>query len=204
MAMLAALALSGCKAAPPPADYYEVPPATAYERLRHADIMGFRDARQCGMLIHLNAIEDSPRAITWTVSSSNVRLLYFTVRVSPKGQGSLITIDVPKAANGGEFYDAEQDYKHPAVMQPLRPAVRELIDAAIANRPYDWHRIPDPLSTGALCDSLRDNFEASGNPYYLDDPSGMSHEVAEEGRKKSGQNFAPDPDPAPPPIPANP
>jgi hypothetical protein len=199
-----ALSLSGCKSAPPPENYYDVPPATAYERLRQADVIGFRDARQCGMLIHLNAIEDAPRTITWTVSSSNIRLLYFTVRVAPQGQGSLITIDVPKAANGGEFYDAEQDYKHPAVMQPLRPAVRELIDSAIASRPYDWHRIPDPLSTGALCDGMGTNFQASGKPYDLNDPSGMTHEAAEEARQKTGQNFAPDPDPLPPPLAANP
>jgi len=201
--MAAALSLTGCKTAPPPENYYDIPPATAYERLRHADLIGFRNARQCGMLIHLNAIEDAPRAITWTVSSTNIRLLYFTVRVSPQGQGSLITIDVPKAANGGEFYDAEQDYKHPAMRQPLRPAVRELIDAAMASRPYDWQRIPPPLSTGELCDRMAESFERTGVPSSIDDPAGITHEAAEEVRQKGGY-FPPDPDPAPPPLEANP
>ena len=31
---------------------------------------------------------------------------------------------------------------------PLRPAVQEMIDAAMEKRPFDWHRLPDPINVG--------------------------------------------------------
>ena len=60
----------------------------------------------------------------------------------PSGQGSIVAIEVPIGPNGAEIYDGQQRYSHPALMQPVRPSVRELVDAAIEKRPYDWHRLP--------------------------------------------------------------
>ena len=182
-AITLAAALASC-AAPPLDDYYNITPAEAFTRLHHADIKGFRDARQCGMLIYFSTSEQPPHSILWTVTSSQIPVASFTLHLAPQGTGTRITIEVPKGPNGAEIYDGQQKYSHPALMQPLRPAVRELIDAAIARRPYDWHRIPDPLNTDGFCGSLRQNFEASGQPYSLNDPSGMTHDQAEEARQK--------------------
>jgi hypothetical protein len=171
--------LTGCGK---PDGYYDVAPATAYDLLRHADTTGFRDARQCGMLVYFSATEDGSSTVTWDVTSKGTPVASFRIRVTPSGQGSVISIELPKGPNGNEIYDGQQDYKHPAFMQPMRPALREFIDATIEQRPYDWHRIPDPLNTDELCGSMRSNFEASGQPYEINDPSGMTHEQAEEAR----------------------
>jgi len=171
--------LAGCGK---PEGYYAVAPATAYELLRKADTTGFRDARQCGMLVYFSSNEDGSSTITWDVKSRGVSVAGFRLRVTPAGEGSVVAIEMPKAPNGGEIYDGQQHYAHPAFMQPMRPALREFVDATIEQRAYDWHRIPDRLNTDQLCGSMRDNFAASGQPYEIDDPSGMTHQQAEDAR----------------------
>lgn len=165
---------------------YKVDPQEAYRRLLQADVTGFRDARQCGMLIYLTPTEEPNNAVTWDVTSGSETVARFTLRVTPDGEGSRVQIEVPKAPNGREIYDGSQHYAHPALMQPLRPALREFADAAIDKRPYDWRKIPEPINTDGLCGSLRQNFEASGVPYDINDPSGMTHEQAEEIRARGG------------------
>ena len=176
------LTLGACQGHPDEL-YYKLAPSEALGRLLRADIVGFRDARQCGMLIYFGEPATSPGAVTWDVTSSNVRVARFTLRVVPKDDGSVIAIELPKGPNGAEIYDGKQTYTHPAMMQPVRPALRELVDSAMAGRPYDWHRIPEgQLNTDAFCGSLRDNFQASGRPYELGDPSGMTHDAAVAAR----------------------
>ena len=192
---LAVLLLAACKPTPPE-NYYDVAPEMAFQRLAHADIKGFRDARQCGLLIYFTAAEDAPHAITWTVTSGGVQAINFTVRLVPSGKGTIITIEVPKTRGGGEFYDSEQTYKHPVLMQPLRPAVRELINAAIEGRAYDWQRIAPPINSGGICGSMAQNFIASGIPYDIHDPFGMTHAQAEEARQR-GDYIPEEPDPRP-------
>ncbi len=149
------------------------------KRLENADITGFRNARMCGMLIHFEPSFPDQQTITWTVKTSGEEVASFTVTMRPMASGTQTSISVPKSEGGsGEMYDGNQHYQNPAMMQPLRPAVQELIDAAVEQRPYDWHRIPDPLNTDALCGSERTNFEAGGATYVLGDPEGMPHEVA--------------------------
>jgi hypothetical protein len=182
LALASVLALGACQGHPNEI-YYKVAPSEAFARLQRADIVGFRDARQCGMLIYFSEPTTTADALTWEVTSSNVPLARFTVRVVPKDSGSIIQIELPKGPNGAEIYDGNQRYTHPALMQPMRPALRELVDAAMAGRPYDWHRIPEgQLNTDGFCGSLRQNFEASGRPYELNDPSGMTHDQAEAAR----------------------
>jgi hypothetical protein len=177
------LVLGACQRHPN-ALYYKLAPAEAYSRLQHADITGFRDARQCGMLIYFEAHQTAPQAVTWQVTSSSVPVARFTLSVVPQDDGgSVIAIDLPKGPNGAEIYDGSQHYTHPALMQPMRPALAELVDSAMTGRPYDWHRIADPLNTDGLCGSMRQNFEASGRPYELGDPSGMTHEDAQAARE---------------------
>lgn len=165
---------------------YAVDPQEAYRRLLQADVTGFRDARQCGMLIYITPTEEPNNAVTWDVTSGTETVARFTLRVVPDGAGSRVQIEVPKAPNGREIYDGAQHYAHPALMQPLRPSLREFVDAALAKRAYDWRRIPEPVNTDGLCGSLRSNFEASGIPYDINDPSGMTHEQAEEIRGRGG------------------
>ena len=109
------------------------------------------DERQCGMLIYFSATEIPPNSIKWRVTTGDTVVAAFTIRIAPQGKGTVINIDVPKAPNGGEIYDGKQHYFYPALMQPLRPALRELVDAAIARRPYDVRRLPKPFNTDSLC-----------------------------------------------------
>ena len=181
------LALVACQSHPNEL-YYKIAPREAYNRLLRADIVGFRAARQCGMLIYFTMSSPAPDAVAWDVASSDVSVARFTLRVVPKDDGSVIAIELPKGPNGAEIYDGSQHYTHPALMQPMRPALRELVDSAMAGRPYDWHRIPDPLNTDGFCGSLRQNFEASGKAYELNDPSGMTHYDAQAARA-NGKSF---------------
>ena len=181
MAAASVLALGACESHPDQL-FYKVAPSEAYNRLLHADITGFRDARQCGMLIYFGEPETTPGALSWEVTSSDVPLARFTLRVVPDHDGSVIVIEMPKGPNGAEIYDGNQHYTHPALMQPIRPALAELVDSAMAGRPYDWHRIKGTLNTDGLCGSLRQNFQASGKPYELNDPSGMTHYDAQAAR----------------------
>ena len=48
---IACLATIGC--APGPPDVYAVPIDAAYQKLKSGDLDDFRDARQCGILIHI-------------------------------------------------------------------------------------------------------------------------------------------------------
>ena len=173
--------LAGCSSSTPEG-YYNVAPQEALARLRQADIIGFRDARQCGMLISFRQLEDASGIISWDVSSSDVPVAGFSLKVTPSGQGSIIAIGVLTGPNGAEVYDGQQHYTHPALMQPLRPSLRELVDAAIEKRPYDWHRLPEPLNTDELCSSEKQNLEAGGAVYSIDDPEGMTHVDAEAAR----------------------
>jgi hypothetical protein len=190
LALSAPLVLAGCGASDggvaAQTAHYDIAPAIAIARLRAADIDGFRNARQCGFLIHFNASETGGNAITWSVTSSGKRMLQFTVRLAPSGSGTSATIEVPPDPRGkGEMYDGTQDYSHPAILQPLRPAVRELIDAAMQQRAFDWHNIPDEQlnqgPSGSICSSTKTNLSA-GIVYDVRDPVGMSHEDAEKMR----------------------
>src|SRR5579859_7090306 len=94
---VACLALVGCSQG---ADelYYDMAPDDAFARLVKADITGFRDARQCGMLIYFEPKEyDATRTITWEVTSGDMTVARFGFHVIPKGNGSVIGMQIPKA-----------------------------------------------------------------------------------------------------------
>lgn len=182
--VVAFLALVGCsEGADEP--YYDIAPDDAFARLIKADITGFRDARQCGMLIYFEPkVYDATRTIIWEVTSGETTVARFGLHVIAKGNGSVIEMQIPKAPDGKEIYDGTQKYSHPAFLQPLRPTLRELVDAAMEQRPYDWHRLPEMAVDYTICASMRQNFIASGQPYKIDDPSGMTHEQAEDARSR--------------------
>ena len=174
-----ALAVAGCE---PSQKTYPVSLAEGLARLDKADVIGFRNARQCGLLIHFKKFGPVDNTVTWQVQSKGRPLASFSVSLSQAGNGTQATIIVPKAADGGEIYDGKQHYSHPALMQPLRPAVQELIDAAMDKRPFDWHRLPAPINVGPN-DSMTNcgMGQASlqrGIPVELSDPEGVPHDVA--------------------------
>ncbi len=174
-----ALVVAGCK---PSQKTYPVSLAEGLARLANADVIGFRNARQCGLLIHIDKLLPVDDLVTWQVRSKRRLVASFSVSLSQTENGTQATIVVPKADDGGEIYDGKQHYSHPALMQPLRPAVQELIDAAMEQRPFDWHRLPDPLNAGPN-DSLNNcgmgqQSLARGIPVELNDPEGVPHDVA--------------------------
>jgi hypothetical protein len=167
-------ALAGCK---PPEHNYPIPLAEAMERLDKADVIGFRNARQCGLLINFRHFWEN-NSITWDVRSNGREVLGFTVVLTPTSRGTRTDIVVPTGENGGELYDGKQHYSHPAVMQPLRPAVQELIDSAMEKRSFDWRRLPDPINIGPSrqnC-SIGQQSLARGGPIRFSDPEGITHQ----------------------------
>jgi hypothetical protein len=174
-----ALAAAGCN---PSETTYAVSLAEGLARLGKADVIGFRNARQCGLLIHFEKMLPDGYSITWRIRSKHLIVASFAVSLSQAGNGIQATISVPKAADGGEIYDGKQHYSHPALMQPLRPSIREMVDAAMEQRPFDWHRLPNPLNVGpnatlTNCGMGRDSLQR-GVPVELDDPEGVPHDIA--------------------------
>jgi hypothetical protein len=174
-----ALAVAGCK---PSQKTYPVSLAEGLARLDKADVIGFRNARQCGLLIHFKKSGPVDNSVTWQVQSKGHLVASFSVSLILTGNGTQATIVVPKAADGGEIYDGKQHYSHPALMQPLRPAVQELIDAAMEKRPFDWHRLPAPINVGpnetmTNCGMGQESLQR-GIPVELSDPEGVPHDVA--------------------------
>lgn len=174
-----AIAVAGCK---PTQKDYPLSVAEALRRLDNADIIGFRNARQCGLLIHFVKTLPENQSLTWFVQSAGQEMASFTIALHPTATGTQATITVPKSGQGGELYDGKQQYSHPAMMQPLRPALQELVDSAMVQRPYDFRRIRDPINiappnTLQNC-SIGQQTLARGVPMSLDDPEGVPHDDA--------------------------
>jgi hypothetical protein len=179
-----ALATAGCN---PSVKTYPVSLTEGFARLDKADVIGFRNARQCGLLIHFKKSGPVDNTLTWEVQNRGRTLASFSVSLGQAGNGTQATVAVPKAADGGEIYDGKQHYSHPALMQPLRPAVREMIDAAMEQRPFDWHRLPNPINVGPA-DSLTNCSMGQqtlqrGVPVELSDPEGVPHDVVVQSRR---------------------
>jgi hypothetical protein len=174
-----ALAVAGCK---PSEKTYPVSLTEGLARLDKADVIGFRNARQCGLLIHFEKQLPDGNSVTWRVRSKHKIVASFSVSLSQAGNGTQATIVVPKAADGGEIYDGKQHYSHPALMQPLRPAVQEMVDAAMEKRPFDWRRLPDPINVAPVATmnncGMGQQTLARGIPVELSDPEGVPHDVA--------------------------
>jgi hypothetical protein len=177
----ATMTLAGCSPTAPWGQY-AIPYEEARARLEKADIIGFRNGRECGFLIHFTATQPDDQSIGWLVTGNNKVVLQFHVSLSPTQSGVQATIVVQEAPDGGEMYDGKQSYDYPILMQPLRPALRELVDSAMEKRPFDWHRLPDPLSVGPPdtqinCVNGRASLQR-GVPWSMNDPPGMSHQDA--------------------------
>lgn len=161
------LLLSGCGGNP---GTYDIPLGEALARLEKADIDGFRKARQCGILIHLTASKPRDNAITWHVTSSGQPVLDFTIKLSAEGEGTRAAIEVPADPKGGEMYGGNQFYPRPAVNQPLRPALQELVDAAMEQRPFDGQGLGN---SDDVCNVQRGGLESGAFTFGVDDRPGM-------------------------------
>ena len=132
----AVLFLLGCSK--PPANRYAVAAHDAYTRLADADLADFIMARQCGILIHARTSTDAEKAVTWHITSEGEEQLSFTATLTPVGEKETqIDISVSKDANGKEAYSGSNFYPRPAVFQPIRPAVAELIASTLQARKFD-------------------------------------------------------------------
>ena len=148
---------------------YDLPLQEAYTRLTHADVDGFRFTQQCGVLIHFKPIKVPDNSVEWRVQSSGYNVLSFTVHLAALGPSrTRAAIEVPADSRGGEAYDGDKFYPHPAINQPLRPAVQELIDAAMEMRSFDVGRIPEPRNHDRICQIQRGALER-GTPFRVDD-----------------------------------
>lgn len=161
--------LGGC-ASPPPSVGYELPVQEVYKRLLKADMNGFRMARQCGILIHFELQAVTDKEIGWRVTSSGREMLWFKIKLIPEGPNRTRTeVEVAPDPKGGEKYDGDYFYMHPAIHQPLRPAVKELVDSAIEGRSFDVWKIPPPINTNDnVCSVQRGSLE-QGRPFHVDD-----------------------------------
>jgi hypothetical protein len=156
-----------------PAGTYEVPVEVAYQRLIAGDMDDFRIARQCGILIHFDVEKELNKQVRWIVRSSGMQVAQFTVRLIPvDAQTTRFEIDVPAAPEGGEIYDGTKFYPRPALHQPLRPAIQELIAARIEQRPYDPMGLPS-TDSDSVCDVQRAGLESGHYVWGVNDRPGM-------------------------------
>jgi len=184
-----AFALSGCK---DQIKEYPLSVAEALNRLDHADNEGFRYHRHCGVLFKVGSNQSNDHSVTWTARANRKDVLSFIVSVSPSPHGVTTKISVPLAANGREMYDGTQKYNHPIVVQPIRPAIVELIDAAMEKRSFDNERIPekdryryrDRSPSGAAC-SEDSQILDQGFAAEYDDPPGPSIETVRKLAEKN-------------------
>ncbi len=177
-----ALAASAAACSEEPPGHYKISAQEAYQKLLAADFLPFRRNRQCGILIHINSEGDEGKSVTWRVTSSGQEMLNFTANLVPVDATSTkIEIEVSKEIkNGREAYDGTQQYARPAVMQPVRPAIVEQIDAILTDRPFAWQNVrkatesPSPSGTFAvmthddICSVQRGGLE-EGRPFSIDD-----------------------------------
>lgn len=168
---------AACSAPVQPKGYYKLPLREALARLEKADVTGFRKVRQCGLLIHFYASHPDDHSIKWSVTSDDIDVVDFTVALSPSGDGTKATIIIPPESSG-EMYDSKVRYPHPGFRQPLRPALQELVDAAMENRPFDFRRIQGDLSVDGVCNSEYDQLASGRATFHISDPQYMSHEEA--------------------------
>jgi hypothetical protein len=181
--------LSACGSSTP--GVYDLPIPEALARLQKADLDGFRMARQCGMLIHIAASEITDNAITWRITSSGQQVLRFTVKLVQEANGTRAIIEVPADPKGGEVYDGDKFYPRPAVNQPLRPAIQELIDSAIAQRPYEGQKL---VSADRVCSIQRGGLESGHYVFGVDDRPGMDSRESRRADELEAAQTAPSSD----------
>jgi hypothetical protein len=115
----------------------------AARRLDNADNDGFRYHRHCGVLFDFGSHRNEDNSVTWTARANRRNIFSFSVTVVPSAEGITTKVNVDLDESGREFYDGNQKYNHPLMPQPIRPAIAELIDSALNQRPFDNERVAE-------------------------------------------------------------
>lgn len=183
LAALGCALLAGCASTPP--DVYAVPIDVAYQKLRSGDLTDFRNARQCGILIHIASEGRSDKSVRWVVTSSGRTVASWIARLEAvDAENTRITIEVPKSPDGkGEIYDGNQFYPRPALHQPLRPAIRELINSRLEGRSFDVSNSPNSGEHESVCNVQRGGLESGSFKFGVDDRPG--HDARESDRMRA-------------------
>jgi hypothetical protein len=175
IAGLAGLALiSGCSEPP---GQVALSAHDAYERLAKGDLTEFIFKRQCGILIHAKMEAEPDRSVTWHILSSGRRMLSFTATLTPvKARRTKVDIAVSRDPDGGEAYDGTRFYRRPALQQPVRPALEELVAALLNERAFDAKRLPkrttNDFNINSPCDIQRGGVESGNARFSIDDTDG--------------------------------
>ena len=157
----------------------------AYERLTTADTTPFRDARQCGLLIHLQKQAVFDDYVKWRVTSGGRDMVSFTARLSPaEDGGTRVVVEIPADPKGGEAYDGSQFHPRPALKEPLRPAAEEFVAAALEGRAFDAMNLPYDGESRSVCDVQRAGLQ-SGRRFAADDIGGT--DSAESARIRAAE-----------------
>ena len=175
LAGLAGLALiSGCGEPP---GQVALNAHDAYERLAKGDLTEFIFKRQCGILIHAKTETEPDRSVTWHILSSGRKMLSFTATLTPvSDRRTKVAIAVSREPDGGEAYDGTRSYRRPALQQPVRPAIEELVAALLNGRAFDDKRLPKrtthDFNINSGCDIQRGGVEGGHARYSVDNEDG--------------------------------
>jgi hypothetical protein len=176
--ILTALVVTGCTPKPD-VGTYPFAQAEAFARLEKADVKGFISARRCGVRLTLDADKNDPVSIKWDIYGGSEDVGSFTVKlVAVDAMSTKSLIEVSADPKGGEIFDGTKQYDAPAMQQPLRSAVQELIDAAMETRPFDPAKIADPHELDSNCTLQRKKAgsqlaatSSGGNAWGFGDPT---------------------------------
>ena len=164
--------LSACSEPP---GQYRLGLHDAYERLAKGDFNDFKFERHCGILIEIASQRQGERAVTWHVTSSGMRMLSFTATLTPvDDKTTKVAVSISREANGREAYDGTQQYRRPALNQPVRPAIEEKIASLLTGRPYEAVRMSKEYSSDGVCKLQRDGLESGLACFSVHDRPGMS------------------------------
>ena len=171
--------LSACGEPRLPPGQYRLGLHEVYERLANADFNDFKFERHCGILIDITSHSQPDRAVTWQVTSSERRMLWFTATLTPvDDMTTKVDVSISREANGREAYDGSHPYPRPAVNQPVRPAIEEKIASLLTGRPYDAVRMSKEYSGDGGC-TLQRNGLLIGICFTVDDKPGTGAECSQ-------------------------
>lgn len=160
LAVIVAGALAGC--ATPESNVYDLPIAEAAKRLLAADTDEFKYQRQCGVLLAITP-GGGGNAVTWWVSAGGIDVLSFTARLTEVGPNKTkVDVEVSKDPSGMESYSGSTSLVRPLFLQPLRPAITELVDATLDQRKHDYSFLDktDVKANNAVCNVQRGSMES--------------------------------------------
>ncbi|PZO89731.1 MAG: hypothetical protein DI623_09190 [Sphingomonas sanxanigenens] len=156
------LLMAACSRDP---DVYAMPAKEAQQRLLAADFTDFRDTRQCGILIHFAASPTAEGGVKWQITSGGHDVMNFTAVLTPvEGDKTRLALEIEKDGAGLEKYGREQFYPHPALLQPVRAALREKLATILEGRPYE-DRTPLDGARSSVCLIQRGRLTGGGKPF---------------------------------------